>query len=90
MSAKRGSLFSVVEAMEEPVPDSPVAPPVEVKPKTQKAATRIGKRVATTYLEPEAWKQLQLIAIDENATVEALLREGLNHVFAARSMTRMA
>ena len=76
--------------MAEPVPDSPVASPVEVKPKTQRASTRIGKRVATTYLEPEAWKQLQLIAIDENATVEALLREGLNHVFAARSMTRMA
>jgi len=37
-----------------------------------------------------AWKQLQLIAIDEGTTVEALLREGINHVFAARSLTRLA
>ena len=60
------------------------------KPALTRAASRIGKRAATTYLSPVAWKQLQLIAIEEGTTVEALLREGLNHVFAARSLTRLA
>ena len=54
------------------------------------AATRRGKRVASVYLEPEAQKQLHLIAVHEGQTIQDLLIEGVNAVFAARGQSRIA
>ena len=65
-----------------------MAAPVERK--YPKATTREGKRVATVYLEPEALKQLQHITIDEDTTLQALLTEGINAVFEARGLSRIA
>ena len=54
------------------------------------ARTREGKRVATVYLDKEALRQLQRIAFEEEATLQALLVEGVNAVFAARGLSRIA
>src|SRR4051794_7902027 len=54
------------------------------------AKTREGKRVATVYLEKEALRQLQKLAFDEETTIQALLVEGVNNVFASRSLSRIA
>lgn len=53
------------------------------------AKTREGKRVATVYLEKEALKALQRIALDEDTTLQALLVEGINAVFQARGLSRI-
>jgi hypothetical protein len=86
MTTKRASLFSRPAAEPAPPPEPTLAPPS----KTVRPAARVGKRVVGAYVSPECWKQLQLIAVDENTTVQSLLIEGLNHVFAARAMTRLA
>jgi len=93
MTTRRASLFSVpAPEAAAAVASAPAAPAasVEEKSKSSRPATRIGKRAATTYIDPAAWKQVQMIAIDEDTSVEALLREGLNAVFAARNLTRLA
>jgi hypothetical protein len=46
--------------------------------------------VATVYLEKEALRQLQKLAFDEETTLQALLVEGINNVFAARGLSRIA
>lgn len=87
MVGKRGSLFSGKK------PEAPpAAPPAAAQPdrKYAVAPSRQGKRVATVYLEPEALRQLQKLAFDEETTLQALLVEGVNAVFEARGLTRLA
>ncbi len=95
MAAKRSSLFgnvapkpTVAQApatIHDPGPEA--APPAA---RYQKAKTREGKRVATVYLDREALRQLQKIAFDEEATIQALLVEGINAVFERRDLSRIA
>jgi hypothetical protein len=102
MTVKRSSLFSIPAAapsaptVETPAPTRvSVAPPAAPEPELQArkypvAKTREGKRVATVYLEKEALRQLQKLAFDEETTIQALLTEGVNSVFAARGLSRIA
>ena len=96
---KRSSLFSIAtDTSREPAPALPAPPPAPVlvdtpEPNGRKypiAKTREGKRVATVYLEKEALRQLQKLAFDEETTLQALLVEGINGVFAARGLSRIA
>ena len=101
---KRPSLFSAkTSAAPEPekpagpapVPEVPSPPPVvageaPTAVRYQKASTREGKRVVTAYVSPEAFRQLKRIAADEDAQVQDILTEGLNAVFAARGLSRIA
>jgi hypothetical protein len=92
MTTKRASLFSVAAA---PVPaapaaDTPAETPVDPPRKYPVAATRAGKRVASAYLTPEALRQLKRLAMDEEATVQDLLVEGINAVFEKRGLSRIA
>lgn len=99
---KRPSLFSAkaasASAEPEPTPSlasvpspAPAARPDEpAAPRYPKATTRAGKRVVTAYVSPEAFRQLKRIAADEDAQVQDLLTEGLNAVFAARGLSRIA
>ncbi|MCJ2054765.1 ribbon-helix-helix domain-containing protein [Methylobacterium sp. J-070] len=101
---KRPSLFSAKtapaasEASEAPATEPAAAPSPaaaqagEPAPRTvyPKATTRAGKRVVTAYVSPEAFRQLKRIAADEDAQVQDLLTEGLNAVFAARGLSRIA
>jgi hypothetical protein len=99
--SKRASLFSVATAKAEPETSAAVAAPpapapaVAAEPETQGrkypvAKTREGRRAATVYLDKEALRQLQKIAFDEETTIQALLAEGINSVFAARGLSRIA
>jgi hypothetical protein len=90
---KRASLFSIeTEAAHEPAPAPSPAPTTNqtTNRRYPVAKTREGKRVATVYLEKEALRQLQKIAFDEETTLQALLVEGVNGVFAARGLSRIA
>ncbi|MCJ2099662.1 ribbon-helix-helix domain-containing protein [Methylobacterium sp. E-046] len=101
---KRPSLFSAKaapatsQADDPPASEAPVAPapaePKAAEPAARaaypKATTRAGKRVVTAYVSPEAFRQLKRIAADEDAQVQDLLTEGLNAVFAARGLSRIA
>ena len=60
-----------------------VAPPVQepAEPKAYFAATRAGRKKVTAALEPEAHKQLKLLAVEQGQTVEDLMREALSDLF---------
>jgi hypothetical protein len=101
--SKRSSLFGLAPKAADPVakivdPEPPAPLPAAPAPtladpqgrKYPVAASRQGKRVATVYLEPEALRQLQKIAFDEETTIQALLSEGVNAVFQARGLSRIA
>ena len=101
---KRPSLFSAKTApaasqADETPADEPAAAPSPTpaaaaepaaRPSYPKASTRAGKRVVTAYVSPEAFRQLKRVAADEDAQVQDLLTEGLNAVFAARGLSRIA
>ena len=100
--SKRASLFSVPSVKADPealepaaaAPSPASAPIVAVEPEGQVrkypvAKTREGRRAATVYLDKEALRQLQKIAFDEETTIQALLAEGVNSVFAARGLSRI-
>lgn len=54
------------------------------------AKTREGKRVVSAYVDEEAFIQLKMLAIRERKSVQALLVDGLNAVFEARGLNRIA
>jgi hypothetical protein len=101
--SKRASLFSVPAVKAEPETLDPAAAAPVLTPtpaavveheaqgrKYPVAKTREGRRAATVYLDKEALRQLQKIAFDEETTIQALLAEGVNGVFAARGLSRIA
>jgi hypothetical protein len=72
--------------------EAPIKKPTErtTRSKFPVASTRIGKKQISGHLTPEAVKQLQRIAIDEETTIQALLAEGINEVFSKRGKPRIA
>ncbi len=77
-----------------PPPAPPSAPPVEKRRKPRSTVegyrppSRVGKRAAVAWLEPEAIKQLNMEAIRQDRNVQDLLVEAINDWFAARGLPR--
>lgn len=51
--------------------------------------SRIGKKGVTFYLEPDAIRQLRIISIDEDTTLQALMVEASNLLFRNRGKTEI-
>jgi len=65
----------------------------KTKPKksgTMISSTREGKRLIAGHFDPATSKQLKQIALDEDTSVQELLREALNDLFKKRSKKRIA
>lgn len=45
------------------------------------APSRVGKRMISGYFNPECIKQMHLLSIERDATVQGLLEEALNDLF---------
>jgi hypothetical protein len=60
-------------------PTSPAAPP-----------SRQGKKTIAGHFDPAVSKQLHQIALDEDSSVQALLREALNDLFIKRGRPPIA
>ena len=97
--AKRSSLFGTSApakaAAAAPELEAPTSAPAAAAPEAPSrrypvAKTLEGKRVVTAYLEREAKRQLEKIAFDEEVTIQELLVEGINAVFQARGLSRIA
>lgn len=88
-----------------PQDNTPASPPVSMpasshvdapaKKAYPKATTRQGKKAVTVYVEPETMKQLRRLlreAEDEgqDTTLQDLMIEALNALFAKRGVTRLA
>ena len=81
------------DAQRHPEPDP--AAPVTPRPNAQKerggvyrSPSRVGKRAAVAWLEPEAVKQLNMVAIQRDMQVQQILVEAINDWFARNGLPR--
>ena len=58
------------------------------KKKGYRSPSRIGKRAAVAWLEPESVKQLNMMAIQRDTEVQKLLVEAINDFFAKNGLPR--
>lgn len=58
--------------------------------KTEEQASRAGKKQITGFFEPEAQTLMKQIALDENSSVQELLREAINDLFVKRGKKPIA
>lgn len=54
------------------------------------ATTRTGRSLVAGHFTPDVQWMLRKIAVDERTTVQALLAEAINHVFASRGKPEIA
>ena len=59
-------------------------------PSPARVPSRVGKRVLSVYLDPLAWKQLRLLALDTDSTTQALGEEAVNLLFVKHGLNRSA
>lgn len=84
----------IVAEPEPQSPSAPAAPPAEDRRRPRstiegyRPPSRIGKRAAVAWLEPEAIKQLNMEAIRQDRNVQDLLVEAINDWFASRGLPR--
>lgn len=75
-------------------PPAPVSLPAEERRKPRSTVegyrppSRVGKRAAVAWLEPEAIKQLNMEAIRRDRNVQDLLVEAINDWFAKNGLPR--
>jgi hypothetical protein len=83
---KRPSL----KAIATPPPPTPlsVAPSPPAGPRPQ--PSRVGKKVVSVYLTESVWRDLKLLAVKTDSTIDALVRQGIDHVFAEHNVNRGA
>ena len=65
-------------------------PEAGTRPAAFYAATRAGKKKVTATLDPPAHKQLKGLAVERDATTEALLAEAINDLFAKYGKPKIA
>lgn len=89
MGGKRPSLAESMRQAVRPDPEaapSPPAPATPAVPLTRPAAgfyaaTRAGKKKVTATLDPAVHKRLKSLAVEREATTEALLAEAIEDLF---------
>ena len=52
--------------------------------------SRAGKKVVTVYLSESVWRELKVLAAKTDSTIDGLMRQGLDHVFAEHRINRGA
>lgn len=84
MMSKKGNLAAAMASFDKRPPE----PAETTKPVLTEAneggtlpPSRRGKKALTAYFDPEVIKQLKLLAVAEEKTVQALVGEALNELF---------
>jgi hypothetical protein len=57
---------------------------------SKRPPSREGKRMFSIYLDPLAWKQLRMLALETDTTAQALGEEAINLLFAKHHINRSA
>ena len=70
-----------------PVPETPTA---SLKSGRTIAPAREGKKAVVGYFDPSVSRQLREIALAEGKTLQGLLREAINDLFAKRGKSTIA
>lgn len=80
---KKPSLSAALEAASKktaPTPSPTTLPTLNPRPQNVKPS-RTGKKAITGFFDPAVSRQLKQIALDQDATVQSLMREALNDLF---------
>jgi hypothetical protein len=72
----------------EPPPVAPAPVPQQRRGGGYRSPSRVGKRAAVAWLEPEAVKQLNMVAIQRDMQVQQILVEAINDWFARNGLPR--
>lgn len=54
------------------------------------AKTRGGKKGITFFIDPEAHRQLKLLSVEQDISIEAMMRDALNDFFQKNKKSRIA
>ncbi len=77
-----------------PAPAETLAPAVEPAPAPERPAYkqpgRAGKKVVSVYLPESVWRDAKILAARTDTTIDALMRRGLDLVFAEHGINRGA
>lgn len=74
----------------EPIPPRKPAPATAPQGRAGQPPSRQGKKALTGYFDPEVLKQLKVMALADDTTVQALLTEALNDLFKKRGKPHIA
>ena len=83
---------SMADALAPSPPAQPAQPvvPVPASPPKGRPAAREGKKGIAFWVDPAAGKQLALIGVEEDRTVQSLMEEALDLLFRSRGKHRLA
>ena len=89
---------SIADAYSGPGDSSPTQAPLVIEPVTRsepakrvgKGTGRVGKKGIAFWVEPHAAKQLALISVHEDKTIQALMEEALDLLFRSRGKHGLA
>lgn len=81
-----------VRAAPAPAAVAATSPPLPIKPKEARAVppSRVGRVLIGGHFAPEVQMELKVLAAQERTTVQQLVAEGLNAVFASRHKPQIA
>ena len=83
------SRSSLADALK-PRPAPPASSTPEPDPHAHRAPSRRGRRAVTVYLDPAAHRQLRLLALEQNRSVQDLSVEATNDLFQKHGKARIA
>jgi hypothetical protein len=75
-----------------PSPSPPSTPSPGLRPTTARSRppSREGRKIIAGYFDPAVSKQLHQIALDDDTTLQELLREAINDLFTKRHKSPIA
>ena len=79
---------AILDQASRDVPARPAGPDKPATPRSHnpRQASRVGKASVTGYFAPEVRRQLRRLAVDRDTTIQALLGEALNDLFAKHGL----
>lgn len=79
---KKPSLAAALHnASKKPMPPAAIAPNTPARPVQSVRPSRVGKKPVTGFFDPAVSRQLKQMALDQDTTLQDLLREALNDLF---------
>ena len=74
----------------EPAADAPIAVPMQSNTARAVPPSRVGRVLIGGHFAPEVQTALKIVAAEERTSVQALIAEGINAVFARRHKAQIA
>lgn len=89
--AKKPSLTAALQQASGRSPVATLEPPVQdIEDSRAAVPSRVGKKTIAGHFDPAVSRQLRQIALEEDTSVQDLLREALNDLFAKRGKSQIA